>query len=204
MICRSCLRRAAGTALPRPIVSRATFTSVRVHNAAPTPAAAAPATLTPLIDGAAAAAAAPAAEPLSSCPAGTVLKGLNYVKGQTDPVALPDNQYPAWLWNCLEVQKKTDTAADAEAGDEFSKSRKQRRLAAKRKEQAEAKLLASGNLEALVPKVPLPAQSINLPGAGQGKLEDVLAAASKREELRKALRKDRKAKIKESNYLKTM
>jgi len=31
-----------------------------------------------------------------------------------------------------------------------------------------------------------------------------LFAAAKREELRKALRQDRKAKIKESNYLKTM
>jgi len=31
-----------------------------------------------------------------------------------------------------------------------------------------------------------------------------MEAADKREELRKALRKDRKAKIKESNYLKTM
>lgn len=55
-----------------------------------------------------------------------------------------------------------------------------------------------------MPKVPLPAQSINLPSGGQGKLDDILAAASKRDELRRALRKDRKAKIKESNYLKTM
>jgi len=52
--------------------------------------------------------------------------------------------------------------------------------------------------------VPLPAQSINLPGGGDGSLEGVMEAADKREELRKALRKDRKAKIKESNYLKTM
>ncbi|KAK4454753.1 mitochondrial ribosomal protein L37-domain-containing protein [Podospora aff. communis PSN243] len=206
MICRSCLRRAAGASIFRSIASRAPFsTSLRLRNAAPTPAAAAPATLTPLIDGAAGPATPEEAkQPLSSCPAGTVLVGLNYIKGQSDPVALPDEDYPAWLWKCLEVQKKTDTAADAEAGDEFSKSRKQRRLAAKRKEQIEAKLLASGNLEALVPKVPLPAQSINLPGEGKGGLDDAVVAHEKREELRKALRKDRKAKIKESNYLKTM
>lgn len=33
---------------------------------------------------------------------------------------------------------------------------------------------------------------------------DNLAAAEKREELRKAMRKERRAKIKESNYLKSM
>jgi large subunit ribosomal protein L54 len=56
---------------------------------------------------------------LSSCPAGTTLNGLNYFKGKTDPVALPDEAYPSWLWKCLEVQKKDDAAADADAGDEF-------------------------------------------------------------------------------------
>jgi large subunit ribosomal protein L54 len=52
--------------------------------------------------------------------------------------------------------------------------------------------------------VPLPEQSVNLPDGGDGGVESALVAAEKREELRKALRKDRKAKIKESNYLKTM
>ncbi|KAK5658715.1 hypothetical protein OQA88_1524 [Cercophora sp. LCS_1] len=197
MICRTCLRRAAGVSL-KPIAPRATFsTSLRLRDPA---AQAATPTLTPLAD-------APATEtkpPLSSCPAGTPLTGLNYFKGKTDPVALPDEAYPAWLWNCLEVQKKTDSAVDANAGDEFSKSRKQRRLAAKRRQQQEAKLLASGNLEALVPPVPLPKQSVNLPGSQNGTLEDSIYAAEKREELRKAMRKQRKEGIKESNYLKTM
>ena len=85
-----------------------------------------------------------------------------------------------------------------------AKSRKTRRLAAKRKATAEAKMLASGNLEALVPKIPLQKQSVNLPGDVKGGLEAAVAAAEKREELRKALRKERKAGIKESNYLKTM
>ncbi|KAK1757448.1 putative mitochondrial ribosomal protein subunit l37 [Echria macrotheca] len=207
MICRTCLRRAAPQRLlfqnapPR----TATFTtSIVLRNAAAAPpagdAAAAP-KITPVID-----ASAPPAEPkaaLSTCEPGTVLKGLNYFKNKTDPVALPDEAYPAWLWECLEVKKKTE-AVDANAGDEFSKSRKQRRLAAKRKMQQEAKLLASGNLEALVPKVPLPKQSINLPDGSDGGVEGAIFAADKREELRKALRKERKAKIKESNYLKTM
>lgn len=60
--------------------------------------------------------------PVSSCPAGTVLSGLNYFKGKTDPVARPDEEYPAWLWNCLEVQKKADASADVDAGDEFCRS----------------------------------------------------------------------------------
>lgn len=64
--------------------------------------------------------------------------------------------------------------------------------------------MASGNLEALVPKVPLPKQSINLPDGADKGVEGAILAAEKREELRKALRKERKAKIKESNYLKTM
>ena len=142
MICRTCLRRAAGfttrqiTAQPLARASAATrpfTTTLTTRNAAPTPAAAAPAAtasaadsadssstpdLTPLTPPAADSSAAP----LSSCPAGTVLNGLNYFKGKTDPVALADDAYPAWLWNCLEVQKKADAAADADAGDEFCAS----------------------------------------------------------------------------------
>lgn len=51
-----------------------------------------------------------------------MLTGLNYFKNQTDPVALPDDAYPTWLWKCLEVQKKADEGADEDAGDEFCKS----------------------------------------------------------------------------------
>ena len=48
-----------------------------------------------------------------------MLAGLNYIKGKSDPVALADEAYPEWLWNCLEVQKKADSTADADAGDVF-------------------------------------------------------------------------------------
>jgi large subunit ribosomal protein L54 len=65
-------------------------------------------------------------------------------------------------------------------------------------------LLASGDLEALVPKVPLQRQSVNLPAADPGKLDEAVAAVEKREELRRAMRKERRAGIKESNYLKAM
>lgn len=47
------------------------------------------------------------------------MNGLNYFKGKTDPTALKDEEYPEWLWSCLDVQKKADAAEDADAGDEW-------------------------------------------------------------------------------------
>jgi large subunit ribosomal protein L54 len=85
-----------------------------------------------------------------------------------------------------------------------AKSKKQRKLAARRQKQLEAKLFASGDIEALAPKIPLQQQSINLPGSVDGGVDDALVAAAKRDELRRAMRKERKAKIKEANYLKSM
>jgi large subunit ribosomal protein L54 len=125
MICRTCLRRAA--IIPRLsstsfATSRALSTTLRVRSAAPqaqpTPADSLPPSLKPLEDSTLVdnATAKPV---LSSCPAGTPLNGLNYFKNKSDPVALPDEEYPEWLWKCLEVQKKTDTGDDADAGDEF-------------------------------------------------------------------------------------
>ncbi|KAK4101644.1 hypothetical protein N658DRAFT_523742 [Parathielavia hyrcaniae] len=225
MICRACLRQAGLpstrqiTAQPltrKPAAAARYFsTTLTTRNAAPSPAAAALATasasapvadepatpdLTPLMPPPADAKAAS----LSSCTPGTLLNGLNYFKNKTDPVALPDEAYPSWLWKCLEVQKKADAATDADAGDEFSKSKKQRRLALKRQRQQEAKLLASGDLAALVPKIPLQKQTVNLPGAEPGNLAQAVEAVDKREELRQAMRKERRAKIKETNYLKAM
>ena len=86
----------------------------------------------------------------------------------------------------------------------IAKSKKQRRLAAKRQKTLEAKLLAEGNLEALAPKVPIQHQSVNLPGQENSTVDHNVEAASKRQELKKAMRQERKAKIKESNYLKSM
>ena len=74
----------------------------------------------------------------------------------------------------------------------------------KRARTLEAKLLASGDLEALAPKIPLSKQSLNLPGSVAGGVQEAVVADDKREELRKAMRKERRAKIKEANYLKAM
>ncbi|KAF2271989.1 uncharacterized protein EI97DRAFT_504594 [Westerdykella ornata] len=136
----------------------------------------------------------------SSVPAGTPLKGLNFLKNKEDPVAMEDSAYPPWLWTILQRQeaKKDGGAGGDAAGDLFSKSKKQRRLAAKRlrKEQL-------ANPDLLIPKVPIYEQTIDLP-AGDGTPEGAVAAARARDELRKALRDKRRAKIKEGNFLKAM
>jgi large subunit ribosomal protein L54 len=51
-------------------------------------------------------------------PAGTPLKGLNFLKNTQDPVALEDHEYPAWLWEIL-GNKEKKAGADAMAGDLF-------------------------------------------------------------------------------------
>ncbi|KAL1302494.1 hypothetical protein AAFC00_002884 [Neodothiora populina] len=135
----------------------------------------------------------------SSVVAGTILKGLNFTKGKQDPVALEDSEYPSWLWGILnEGEAKSGLAATVDEGDLFSKSKKQRRRAAKalRKQQ----LL---NPEALAPKIPMHQQTVDLP-PGDGSLQGAMEAASARDSLTKSLRKERRAKIKEANFLKAM
>jgi len=51
----------------------------------------------------------------SSCPPGTVLTGLNYLKGQTPVVALPDEDYPPWLWKLLEPKNLADDGPGGKA-----------------------------------------------------------------------------------------
>lgn len=46
-----------------------------------------------------------------------MITGLNYLKDGTDPVTMKDEDYPAWLWECLDVVKK---ASDEDGlDDEF-------------------------------------------------------------------------------------
>lgn len=61
--------------------------------------------------------AAPAV-PKSSVPAGTVLKGLNFMKNKQDPVALEDAAYPDWLWGVLAAKEGASKEAEVE-GDLF-------------------------------------------------------------------------------------
>jgi large subunit ribosomal protein L54 len=65
-------------------------------------------------------------------------------------------------------------------------------------------MLLSGNTEALAPKVPLTAQSIDLPSNEEGSVRGAMEAEGKREEVRKAMRQQRRASIKERNFLGSM
>lgn len=84
------------------------------------------------------------------------------------------------------------------ADNSTAKSKKQRRLAAKRLRKEQAM-----NPEMMVPKVPIYEQTIDLP-VGDGSAEGAVKAASAREELTKAMRNKRRATIKEANFLKAM
>lgn len=124
MICSRCLYRARPQSLAR------AFSTTRARLEPPAPAAtstsAAQPFSTPLTPRPSDASLAvhlkpkpkPIAIPVSSCPAGTPLKGLNYIKGRDDPVALPEEEYPEWLWKCLEAKVK-EGDEDAGEGDLF-------------------------------------------------------------------------------------
>ena len=79
-----------------------------------------------------------------------------------------------------------------------AKSKKQRRLASK----AARALKTGSNAIPHTVKVPLEEQSIDLP-AGMG-LQEGIQAQGAREELNGAMRKARRKKIKENNFLKGM
>ncbi|KAL1643278.1 hypothetical protein SLS58_004949 [Diplodia intermedia] len=132
----------------------------------------------------------------SSVPAGTPLRGLNFLKNKTDPVAMEDSEYPAWLWTVLRPEGASKE--DADEGDLFSKSKKQRRLAAKR-----LRRQAMLNPDLLAPKVPVYEQTVDLP-AGDGSAKGSLHADRAREDLTKAMRTQRRKQIKEANFLKAM
>ncbi|GAA5972006.1 hypothetical protein JCM21900_001994 [Sporobolomyces salmonicolor] len=63
------------------------------------------------------------APPNSACPAGTVLKGLNYVKDGTDPVAKEESEYPPWVWTLLNPGAKEQQGEN----DEVANLRKQKK-----------------------------------------------------------------------------
>ncbi|OCF32581.1 50S small subunit ribosomal protein L37 [Kwoniella heveanensis CBS 569] len=52
--------------------------------------------------------------PPSICPAGTTMTGLSILKDKPDPVALADEEYPAWLWTILDDTSKAHKAAENE------------------------------------------------------------------------------------------
>jgi large subunit ribosomal protein L54 len=51
----------------------------------------------------------------SSCAPNTALVGLNYLKDQPPVVALPDEEYPPWLWNLLDKSELPDDGPGGKA-----------------------------------------------------------------------------------------
>ncbi|GAA6023276.1 hypothetical protein JCM11491_003896 [Sporobolomyces phaffii] len=68
---------------------------------------------------------------LSSCPEGTVLKGLNYLKDEAPVVSKPDAEYPAWLWSLAAASSPTATAADLASPSAPAKKQKSKAPAAR-------------------------------------------------------------------------
>jgi large subunit ribosomal protein L54 len=121
MICRQCLRRASALRPQFRITRPISTTPAATAPPAATPANAAPQFSNPLAGTSARPKPRPAALPVSSAPAGTPLKGINYLKNAEDPVALEEHEYPEWLWRCLD-SKTDDSGKGNAAGDEFCTS----------------------------------------------------------------------------------
>lgn len=51
----------------------------------------------------------------SSCAPNTALVGLNYLKDQPPVLALPDEEYPPWLWNLLDKSELPDDGPGGKA-----------------------------------------------------------------------------------------
>ncbi|KAF2099569.1 hypothetical protein NA57DRAFT_55529 [Rhizodiscina lignyota] len=135
---------------------------------------------------------------LSSVTAGTPLKGLNFLKNGSDPVALADEEYPPWLWTIL-TPKVRANAVNTELDEGLYSNSKTRRRKAEKERRKQGLL----NPESLVPKVPLQEQTVDLP-TGDGTLHGALEAGAARDNLTKAMRQKRRATIKEANFLKAM
>ncbi|KAG2075535.1 hypothetical protein BDR04DRAFT_1228534 [Suillus decipiens] len=65
---------------------------------------------------------------LSSCPPGTILEGLNYLKGQPPVIALPDNEYPSWLWDLLKPKVYEDDGPGGKAEKKRLRKENQQRI----------------------------------------------------------------------------
>ncbi|KAI5809935.1 mitochondrial ribosomal protein L37-domain-containing protein [Peziza echinospora] len=157
---------------------------------------------------------------VSAAPAGTILRGLNYLKNKQDPVALEDHEYPAWLWTVLD-EKKGDGLSGEDVGDEYSKSKKERRMATKRAAKLALKLGAQEE------RIPVDEQTLDVPFAvsnpltphvisavgglsseptivvGADGLNEItfIQAEQARKEIKKEKRSKNRASIKERNFL---
>ncbi|PLB52643.1 hypothetical protein P170DRAFT_378629 [Aspergillus steynii IBT 23096] len=134
----------------------------------------------------------------SSCPAGTMLQGLNYFKNKPNIVAKEDFDYPDWLWTLLEDSK---SSKKSEGGVDPSTLNKKQRKRYEKKMAARAALLP--------PKIPIhhhatditPAEYNRGESATETALEDATESLEKRAEITKSARDARRKAIREANFL---
>jgi hypothetical protein len=81
------------------------------------------------------------------------LKGLNYIKGRDDPIALPEEEYPEWLWRCLDVKVK-EGEAEGDEGDAFCKLLVHSHFFTSSPNQARESILMETNFHSQVEKAP--------------------------------------------------
>ncbi|OJD19807.1 hypothetical protein AJ78_00307 [Emergomyces pasteurianus Ep9510] len=137
---------------------------------------------------------------MSGTPAGTKLKGLNYLKNKPEMFAMEDHEYPDWLWGLLDEAK---TKSKADGGVDVSTMNKKQRLRYERKMAARA---------ASEPrKIPLHEQAVDITPAdavpqtqSPESLEAAASSVSVRAQITKSAREARRKSIKEANFLRGM
>ncbi|KAH8694077.1 mitochondrial ribosomal protein L37-domain-containing protein [Talaromyces proteolyticus] len=147
---------------------------------------------------AAAASAAAARQQPSSCPPGTPMTGLDYIKNKPGIVALEDHDYPEWLWTLIDDGSKKKKEA---GGVDPSTLNKKLR---KRYDKKMAALAASRPR-----KIPVHEQSLDITPAehnseqnsSRDTLIEAVASLQKREEITKSARESRRKGIREANFL---
>lgn len=160
---------------------------------------------------------------VSSCPGGTTLTGLNIFKDRADPVALPDDQYPDWLWTILEEGKKSATGAILESTEGMTKGEaraaEKRNLRAIRAAHRAKERLSAQKASVAIQKGSSSGGGLNATGQqtqgiiteAKGNAEALAANAAaivqdaevSEMEAKKNLRKANRANIKASNFVKS-
>ncbi|PWN52284.1 hypothetical protein IE53DRAFT_385289 [Violaceomyces palustris] len=153
----------------------------------------------------------------SAAPQGMVLKGLSILKDKADPVALPDSEYPDWLWKLLEdpsISSASSLAAETagmtkgEARAATKRNAKLARAAQKAADKAAEKAAKSASSndssspEGVSPVEGLTKEStlsVNANGSKVGAVDEEALKAER--EKKRAMRKANKEAIKSRNFV---
>ncbi|PKI84291.1 hypothetical protein MVES1_001735 [Malassezia vespertilionis] len=150
----------------------------------------------------------------SAAPAGTVFKGLSIYKNQPDPVALPDSEYPPWLWELLEdpAVKPTKTLmvgdidttglSKGEARAALKRSAKVARAHVRRQQEKEAKEAAKLLSMSAAQKAAVAARAA-AKAAEDARPKTAVEVAGQEKDARRALRKKNRAAIKANNFVRS-